>query len=124
MEGAGGLACDRLAAVPRWFQPRRAFAERGRAVLAPSQTFQTGQSGDLCSLANPSPFSANPANANGASALALCQALMDKSAPGTAATFYANPQFSRAVGPAFAFPSVRGNPTLQPETAETYRSAP
>jgi outer membrane receptor protein involved in Fe transport len=45
---------------------------------------------------------------------------MDKSAPGTANTFYANPQFSQGVGPAFAFPSVRGNPNLQPETAKTY----
>jgi outer membrane receptor protein involved in Fe transport len=79
-----------------------------------------GAAGDYCSLANPSPFSANPANANGANALALCQALMEKSAPGTAATFYANPQFSQAVGPTFAFPSVRGNPNLQTETAKTW----
>ncbi len=109
-----------------WLRFRGGFnrAERspnvGELYLAPSQTFQTGQSGDLCSLANSSPFSANPANANGAQALALCRALMDKSAPGTANTFYANPQFSQGVGPAFAFPSVRGNPNLQPETAKTY----
>jgi iron complex outermembrane receptor protein len=45
---------------------------------------------------------------------------MNKAAPGTAATFYANPQFSQAVGPTFAFPSVRGNPNLQPETADTW----
>ena len=48
----------------------------GELHLAPSQTFQVGAAGDLCSLANPSPFSANPANANGAQALALCTALM------------------------------------------------
>jgi len=92
----------------------------GELHLAPSQTFQVGAAGDLCSLANPSPFSANPANANGAQALALCTALMERAAPGTAATFYANPQFSQAVGPTFAFPSVTGNPNLIPETADTW----
>jgi outer membrane receptor protein involved in Fe transport len=92
----------------------------GELHLAPSQTFQVGAAGDLCSLSNPSPFSANPANANGAAALALCTALMERAAPGTAATFYANPQFANAVGPTFAFPSVRGNPTLKAETAKTY----
>jgi iron complex outermembrane recepter protein len=109
-----------------WLRFRGGFnrAERspnvGELFLAPSQTFQVGAAGDYCSLANPSPFSANPANANGADALALCQALMEKSAPGTAATFYSNPQFSQAVGPTFAFPSVRGNPNLQTETAKTW----
>jgi len=92
----------------------------GELHLAPSQTFQVGAAGDLCSLANPSPFSANPANANGAQALALCTALMERAAPGTAATFYANPQFSQAVGPTFAFPSVTGNPNLTTETADTW----
>ncbi|MEJ1961722.1 MAG: TonB-dependent receptor [Gammaproteobacteria bacterium] len=93
----------------------------GELYLAPSQTFQVGAAGDLCSTANPSPVSANPAtNANAAQALALCRALMDKAAPGTANTFYSNPQFSQAVGPTFAFPSVRGNPTLTPETAKTW----
>jgi outer membrane receptor protein involved in Fe transport len=109
-----------------WMRVRGGFnrAERspdiGELHLAPSQTFQVGAAGDLCSLANPSPFSANPANANGAEALALCVALMEKSLPGTAANFYANPQFYNAVGPTFAFPSVRGNPTLKPETASTW----
>src|SRR6185436_10781735 len=109
-----------------WLRFRGGFnrAERspnvGELYLAPSQTFQVGAAGDLCSLANPSPYSANPANPNGAQALTLCRQLMDKSAPGTANTFYSNPQFSQAVGPTFAFPSVRGNPNLQPETAKTY----
>jgi outer membrane receptor protein involved in Fe transport len=110
-----------------WLRFRGGFnrAERspnvGELYLAPSQTFQVGAAGDLCSTANPSPFSANPAtNPNAAQALALCRALMDKSAPGTANTFYNNPQFSGAVGPTFAFPSVRGNPNLVPETAKTW----
>jgi iron complex outermembrane receptor protein len=109
-----------------WLRFRGGFnrAERspnvGELYLAPSQTFQVGAAGDLCSLANQSAFSANPANANGTQALALCRALMEKSSPGTANTFYANPQFSQAVGQAFAFPSVRGNPNLKPETAKTW----
>lgn len=110
-----------------WLRFRGGFnrAERspnvGELYLAPSQTFQVGAAGDLCSLANPSPNSANPAtNPNAAQARALCEALMNKAAPGTAATFYANPQFSQAVGPTFAFPSVRGNPALVPETAKTW----
>jgi iron complex outermembrane receptor protein len=113
--------------VTDWVRFRGGFnrAERspnvGELYLAPSQTFQTGQTGDLCSLANISPYSANPTNgAAGTKALALCRQLMDKSAPGTANTFYANPQFSQAVGAAFAFPSVRGNSNLNPETAKTY----
>ena len=93
----------------------------GELHLAPSQTFQVGAAGDLCSKSNGSKYSANPAkNANAAQALALCVALMERAAPGTAATFYANPQFANAVGPTFAFPSVHGNPTLKPETAKTY----
>ena len=109
-----------------WLRVRGGFnrAERspniGELHLAPSQTFQVGAAGDLCSLANPSPFSANPMNPNGAQALALCTALMERAAPGTAATFYSNPQFALAVGPTFAFPSVTGNPNLTPETADTW----
>jgi outer membrane receptor protein involved in Fe transport len=88
--------------------------------LAPQQTFVFNSSGDLCSLANPSPYSANPANANGANALALCKALMEKAAPGTAAQFYSNPNYYNTVGGTFAFPTQRGNPTVQPEEANTW----
>lgn len=110
-----------------WLRVRGGFnrAERspniGELYLAPSQTFQIGAAGDLCSIRNPSPFSANPAtNPNAAEARALCEALMERAAPGTAATFYANPQFSEAVGITFAFPSVTGNPDLTTETADTW----
>jgi outer membrane receptor protein involved in Fe transport len=98
----------------------------GELYLAPSQTFQVGAAGDLCSLANPSRFSANPANWGGSSdplvnqALALCVDLMERAAAGTAATFYSNPQFYLAQGPTFAFPSVTGNPNLTSETADTW----
>jgi outer membrane receptor protein involved in Fe transport len=104
----------------------------GELYLAPSQTFQVGAAGDLCSLANPSPYSANPNNWGGGpadpalidplvnQAFGLCQALMERATPGTAATFYSNPQFYLAQGPTFAFPSVTGNPDLTSETADTW----
>jgi outer membrane receptor protein involved in Fe transport len=125
-----------------WLRVRGGFnrAERspniGELHLAPSQTFQIGAAGDLCSLRNTSPFSANPVNfglpatpqnqpvplpAPGADpAYDLCRALMERANPGTANTFYANPQFSEAQGITFAFPSVRGNPSLTPEQADTW----
>jgi len=88
--------------------------------LAPQQTFVFNSSGDLCSLANPSPFSANPKNANGANVLALCKALMEKAAPGTSAHFYGDPTYYNTVGGTFAFPTQQGNPDVQPEEAKTW----
>jgi outer membrane receptor protein involved in Fe transport len=87
--------------------------------LAPQQTFVFNASGDLCSLANASPYSANPANANGANVRALCETIMNK-VPGTAANFYADPTFYNTVGGTFAFPTLRGNPTVTPEKADTW----
>jgi iron complex outermembrane receptor protein len=98
----------------------------GELYLAPSQTFQIGAAGDLCSFANPLSVSANPANWGNSQdptvnkAYALCRALMDRAAPGTANNFYANPQYYNSQPPTFAFPSVRGNPNLQPEKAKTW----
>ncbi|MCC7464223.1 MAG: TonB-dependent receptor [Gammaproteobacteria bacterium] len=98
----------------------------GELYLAPSQTFQIGAAGDLCSFANPLSVSANPANWGNSTdplvnkALGLCRALMERAAPGTADTFYANPQYAQSQPPTFAFPSVRGNPTLKPEEAKTW----
>jgi iron complex outermembrane recepter protein len=88
--------------------------------LAPQQTFVFNSSGDLCSLANTSPFSANPTNANGAKVQALCSQLMEKSAPGTAANFYNNFPASHTVGGTFAFPTLHGNPNVEPEKANTW----
>ena len=88
--------------------------------LAPQQTFVFNSSGDLCSLANPSPYSANPANANGGNVKALCTALMNKSAPGTAAHFYGDPAYYNTVGGTFAFPTLQGNPNVTPEEAHTW----
>ncbi|MET0290862.1 MAG: TonB-dependent receptor [Steroidobacteraceae bacterium] len=88
--------------------------------LAPQQTFVFNASGDFCSLTNPSKYSANPAtNPAAAQARALCVALMDR-APGTSAAFYNNPGYYNAAGGSFAFPTLRGNPDVKPETADTW----
>lgn len=87
--------------------------------LAPQQTFVYNASGDLCSLANTSPYSANPKNANAAKAKALCVALMDK-VPGTANAFYNNPQYANSAGGSFAFPTLQGNGSVTPEKANTW----
>lgn len=93
--------------------------------LAPQQTFVFNASGDLCSFANASRFSANPANWGGSQdpavnkAYALCRALMDRW-PGTADVFYANPAYYNSVGGTFAFPTLLGNPTVKPEKADTF----
>jgi outer membrane receptor protein involved in Fe transport len=88
--------------------------------LAPQQTFVFNGTGDLCSLANPSPYSANPVNPNSAQALALCKALMEKSLPGTSTNFYNNVAASHTVGGTFAFPTLKGNPNAEPEEANTW----
>jgi outer membrane receptor protein involved in Fe transport len=88
--------------------------------LAPQQTFVFNATGDLCSLANTLPYSANPANPNGAKVEALCRTLMDRSAPGTADHFYNNYTASHTVGGTFAFPTLHGNPNVQPEQAHTW----
>jgi iron complex outermembrane receptor protein len=117
--------------VVDWLRFRGGYnrAERspniGELYLAPSQSFQIGAGGDLCSLTNDGAnrqYSANAAfNPNAAAALELCEALMERATPGTAAEFYAdgNPANS-TVGSTFAFPSVRGNPDLIPEKADTW----
>jgi iron complex outermembrane recepter protein len=91
--------------------------------LAPQQTFVFNASGDLCATANAGPFarfSANPAkNPNAAQALALCRALMEKSAPGTADVYYNNPTYYNNANGTFAFPTLQGNPSVKPEKANT-----
>jgi len=91
--------------------------------LAPQQTFVFNASGDLCSLQNNGQFarfSANPAfNTNAAQARTLCNALMNRT-PGTAAVYYANPAYYNASGGTFAFPTLKGNPNVKPEKADTW----
>ena len=109
-----------------WVSVRGGYNKAVRApniaelYLAPQQTFVFNSSGDLCSLANPSKYSANPANANAAQARALCNALMEKAAPGTAAHFYGDPAYYNTVGGTFAFPTLQGNPSVKPEEAHTW----
>ena len=92
--------------------------------LAPQQTFVFSAGGDPCSLNSGLAWSANPSApgndaTNAAAVQALCTALMEKSAPGTAATFYGTPAFQTSGG-TFAFPTLKGNPSVQPEKADTW----
>lgn len=89
--------------------------------LAPQQTFTAAGGGDVCRLNNGLAWSANTAtNPNAANVLAVCRILMDQTVAGTANTFYSDPNFYNAQGPAFAFPTLVGNPTVQPEKAQTW----
>ena len=92
----------------------------GELHLAPSQTFQVGAAGDLCSLGQSVAVLRQPGECQWGTGAGPVHSTHGKSRPGTAATFYANPQFSQAVGPTFAFPSVTGNPNLTSETADTW----
>jgi iron complex outermembrane receptor protein len=89
--------------------------------LAPQQTFVFSAGGDPCSLNSRLAWSANPASnpTNAAAVQALCTTIMEASAPGTAATFYGNATFQTSGG-TFAFPTLQGNPTVAPETADTW----
>lgn len=85
--------------------------------LAQQQTFSLATGGDVCSVNNRQPWSANPErNPNAAGVRALCEAMMGAAG---AAFFYGNDAFQGA-GPAFVFPTVEGNPNLEPETAKTW----
>ena len=113
--------------VTDWLRVRGGYNKAVRApnvaelFLAPQQTFTAAGGGDVCRTNNTLPYSSNPAtNGNAANVLAVCQLLMEQAQPGTAARFYADPQFFAALGPAFAFPTAIGNPDVQPETAKTW----
>jgi len=87
--------------------------------LAPQQTFGVNLAGDPCSTANPLPWSANPANANGANVRAICEALMDQTGNANAKTlYYQGVQSNSTFG--FAFPTTTGNARLTPEKADTW----
>lgn len=88
--------------------------------LAPQQTFVFSAGGDPCSLNSGLAWSANPANnpSNAAAVQALCSQIMDQT-PGTSATFYGNAAFQTSGG-TFAFPTLKGNPLVEPEKADTW----
>jgi len=111
--------------VTRWLRIRGGYNRAERApniaelYLARQQTFGANAVGDLCSTANPLPYSANAANANGAAILATCKAMMPGGPNGTASTTYYNSPQSNATF-SFAWPSAAGNPNLKPEKADTW----
>jgi len=113
--------------VTDWLRVRGGYNKAVRApniaelFLAPQQTFTAAGGGDVCRRNNTLGWSANPAvNTNAANVEATCRILMDQSIAGTATTFYSNPQFFNALGPAFAFPTLVGNPNVEPESAKTW----
>lgn len=112
--------------VTDWFRFRGGYNQAERApniaelFQARQQVFAVAGGGDLCSTNNPLAYSAGANNTtNRAQVLALCEALMNKIDPTTAATFYANPA-NQSGGPAFVFVSSQGNPNLTPEKAKTW----
>lgn len=113
-------------ALTDWLRLRGGFNRAVRApniaelFLAPQQTFVFAGAGDPCSTNNTLPYSANPAtNPDAAGVLALCRQLMNQVDPTTADFFYANPA-NQTVGGTFAFPTLKGNPNVVPETADTW----
>ncbi|MEH3106477.1 MAG: TonB-dependent receptor [Sphingomonas fennica] len=112
--------------VTDWFRLRGGYNKAERApniaelYQARQQVFAVASGGDLCSTNNPLPYSAGAANTtNRAQVRALCEALMNRGDPQTAANFYANPA-NQSAGPAFVFVSSQGNANLTPEIAKTW----
>jgi len=113
--------------VSDWLRIRGGYNKAVRApniaelFLAPQQTFTAAGGGDVCRRNNTLAWSANSAvNSNAANVEATCRILMDQSIAGTGNVFYSNPQFFNALGPAFAFPTLVGNPNVEPESAKTW----
>ena len=117
--------------VTDWLRLRGGYNKAIRApnvaelYLAPSQTFTAAGGGDVCRWSNTLAWSAsqtaNPGNYN--NVRAVCAILMnqnDTTARRTSDVFYGDPQFYNAVGPAFAFPTLVGNPNIKPEKAKTW----
>jgi len=113
--------------VNNWLRFRGGFNKAVRApniaelFLAPQQTFTAAGGGDVCRRSNTLSYSANPAtNSNAANVEAVCRILMNREVAETADRFYGDPQFYLAQGPAFAFPTLVGNPNVKPEKAKTW----
>lgn len=113
--------------VTNWLRFRGGFNKAVRApnigelFLAPQQTFAVSNYGDICSLGNTQPYSANPTTnpTNAAGVEALCRTLMNRAGAGSADAFY-NSTAAHANGFSFVFPTTKGNPNLKPETAKTW----
>jgi len=109
--------------------------------LAPEQTFAVAAGGDVCSINNAQPWSANPAQnpENWDDVVRLCGALMEASGNVNAdEQFYGVPAGTLAAadpaavaagevtttaqpaGPSFLFPTTVGNPNIDTEEADTW----
>ena len=111
--------------VTDWMRIRGGYNRAERApnlaelYLARQQTFGTNNVGDLCSRANPGPFSANPANPAGNQVYQTCLAMMPNQVASDAYYVGGAGQTDNSTG-GFAWPSVIGNANLTPEKADTY----
>jgi iron complex outermembrane receptor protein len=118
--------------VTDWLRFRGGYnrAERSPNIaelfLTPQQTFAFNAIGDICSQNSNYFVSTNP-NAPGnnatqaADVLAVCRAVMNNTGgPGTADAYYAPGRTQPAAGGGFSFPTIRGNPNLKPEIADTF----
>jgi len=115
-----------------WLRVRGGYNRAERApniaelYLTPQQTFAFNAIGDICSENSRYFVSANP-NAPGNTAAgaadvkAVCTAVMNNTGgAGTATAYYTNPAGQPAAGGGFSFPTIQGNPNLQPEVADTW----
>lgn len=111
--------------VTDWLRFRGGYNRAERApniaelYLARQQTFGTNTVGDLCSLANPLPYSANPDNANGNNVYQTCLAMMPNQ-QASDAYYVGGPGQTDDSTFGFAWPSAVGNPNLTPEKADTW----
>ena len=111
--------------VTDWLRFRGGYNRAERApniaelYLARQQTFGVNNVGDLCSRANPGPYSANPANANGDAVYQTCLAMMPN-AQASAAYYNGGAGVTDNSTFGFAWPSAIGNPNLTPEKADTW----
>ncbi len=119
--------------VTDWLRFRGGYNRAERApniaelFLSPQQTFGFNAVGDVCSQRSNYRISANP-DAPGntaeqaANVMAICRQIMENTGgPGTANAYYERLVSNQpAPGGAFAWPSVVGNPNLQPEKADTF----
>ncbi|BBC73054.1 TonB-dependent receptor-like protein [Altererythrobacter sp. B11] len=111
--------------VTDWLRFRGGYNRAERApnlaelYLARQQTFGTNTVGDLCSRANPGPYSANPANANGDAVYQTCLAMMPNQ-QASDAYYNGGPGVTDNSTFGFAWPSAIGNPNLRPEKADTW----
>ncbi len=111
--------------VTDWLRLRGGYNRAERApniaelYLAKQQTFGVNTVGDLCSRANPGPYSANPANANGEAVYQTCLAMMPNN-QASQAYYNGGPGLTDNSTFGFAWPSAVGNAALTPEKADTW----